>query len=1009
MIRYLLVCFLLVGFSVTNAQPTHVYTDSERKFKQAKEFVEKGDYGFAYPLIKELKNEQVANPALYAYIQDDLNYYAIICGLQLLHETAGEEAKRFIGRAGNSARKDILSFHLAHSYFVAGKYEDAIYYYNAAGLQHLTNDQVAQLKFEKAYSHFSMNSYTEAKPLFNEIHQIPSNKFYIPANYYYGLIAYRDKEYDEALKSFMLVENTAEYKGVVPYYVSEIYYQIGKKDEALAYGEKTLQQGLSPHYEKQLKLLIGQLHFEKKDFKRALPFLRNYVAGSAKVSKEILYELSYAYYKEGDFENAMEGFRQLSNERDSLGQNSMYLLGDLYLKKGDKENARNAFQYCSYNNSNPTQQRVSKFNYAKLSYELGYQDIALKEMNEYLSTYPASEFDSEAKGVLVGLLANSNDFDGALKLYQSITSPSSEVQKIYPRILFGKAVHMVNDNKLTDAETQLAQVASVGNVGALLPHVQFWRGEVAYRQLRYSDAIQHLSNYLSFNPTPLGEASPVAARYNLGYSYLQSENYRQAINNFETIAKVLTPNASSLEQDAYLRSADAYFMLRDYNKANNMYADILNGGFAQADYALYQQAMIAGVKNSAEKIKLLAGLQKKFPATTLAGDIDMEIADSYIEEEQFAQALPYLNKIIQSSNEGLKPKALLKTGLANYNDKKNSAALTAYKQLFKKYPQSQEADDAVAVVKDIYLEEGRTAEFLELMAQSGRGVSGAEADSLTYAAAYMKFNAGNCSETIAAMNNYLSRYADGNYVMEANFYKAQCQQQNKDWSNALLSYDLVMDKGLSRFYEQSALQAARICYFDLKNYAAAKQYFELLYNKAVGEGNRLEAMRGLVRSLYQVKDYNNAMAVSKELLSTKNISLDDKAVANLVLGKSLQLSGNCNDAVQAFKAVASVNKSLWGAEARYEMASCYLKQKNYTAAEKAGMAVIKETGGYDLWVTKAYVLLGDLFLEQKDYFNAKATYESVARNAAIPEIRAEAQSKYDKAVAEEKINSKVQN
>ena len=48
-----------------------------------------------------------------------------------------------------------------------------------------------------------------------------------------------------------------------------------------------------------------------------------------------------------------------------------------YLKTDQKENARNAFPYSADNSSNRKQQEVSRFNYAKLSYELGYQDVAL--------------------------------------------------------------------------------------------------------------------------------------------------------------------------------------------------------------------------------------------------------------------------------------------------------------------------------------------------------------------------------------------------------------------------------------------------------------------------------------------------------------------------------------------------------------------------------------------------------------------------------------------------------
>ena len=171
----------------------------------------------------------------------------------------------------------------------------------------------------------------------------------------------------------------------------------------------------------------------------------------------------------------------------------------------------------------------------------------------------------------------------------------------------------------------------------------------------------------------------------------------------------------------------------------------------------------------------------------------------------------------------------------------------------------------------------------------------------------------------------------------------------------------------------------------------------------------MEALRGLVRSYYLLKDYSSANDASKELLTRKGISTDDKSIAFLVLGKSQQVANDCNAAISSFKSAASINKTAWGAEARYEIANCNFSNGNMSAAEKGAMATIKETGSYDLWVTKSYILLGDIFMQQKDYFNAKATYESVAKNSSIPELKAEAQQKLDKAIAEEKQNSKISN
>ena len=88
------------------------------------------------------------------------------------------------------------------------------------------------------------------------------------------------------------------------------------------------------------------------------------------------------------------------------------------------------------------QQRVSRFNYAKLSYELGYQDVALKEMKNYIRDYPNSAYDVEAKEILVNLLTNTSNFQDALALYQSFTQPTASMQKAFPRILYLSLIHI---------------------------------------------------------------------------------------------------------------------------------------------------------------------------------------------------------------------------------------------------------------------------------------------------------------------------------------------------------------------------------------------------------------------------------------------------------------------------------------------------------------------------------------------------------------------------------------
>lgn len=999
--------FAACSFSVF-AQGTHDVTDPEQKLKTARTFFLNEQYAIAYPLMSELMEMYPANRVSeYTYQVEDVQYYYLVCRLKLMHEVAAPAAETYIGSTTNAARRQLMGFHLAHYFFQTEQFEKAITYYDLAGYDNIGNEHVADAKFEKAYAHFNLKQYNEAKPLFDEIHQLPEHKYYIPANYYYGFIAYRDKDYARALKAFQLVETTDPFQGVVPYYITEIYYFQGKKEDAMRYGSSVLERGGNLYYEKELKLLIGQLYFEAKNFTAALPLLEDYVAKSDKVSKEVMYELSFSHYMTGNYDKAIEGFKLLSNERDSLSQNSMYILGDLYLKAGDKQNARNAFQYSAFNSSHAEQQRISKFNYAKLSYELGYQDIALTEIRNYVNTYPGSDYDAEAKEILIDILANTNNYREALSIYRGFSQPTTAMQRSYPRILYGRAIELINDQQLAEADQLLTNVVSNSYSGNLVPYAHFWKGEIAFRQQRYDDAIRHTNQFIQSGAAPQGESNKEAAHYNMGYGYLYKENYRSALTQFETIAPNISAANTPLRQDAYLRAGDAYYMLREFNKSTAIYKSVINANWSVADYALYQNAMIAGVSSGSEKIRLLESMIRTHPTSGLVQDANYEIAQTHIADERFSAAIPYLDKILVGADGGFKPKAYLKLGLVYYNTGNNKSALSNYATLIERYPRTPEAEEAIYIVRDIYVEENRLNDYVALMQKAGRNVDAAEADSLSYAAASLKYANNNCDVALPALNQYLTQYPAGNYVVDANYLISVCYLDQKKFDLALQGFDKVVNQGLSKYYERSAVEAGQIAYFELKDYAAAKKYFLLVRSNSTTHENLLIALRGLVRSYYQLKDYDEANVIATELLEQKGISTDDKSIGNLVLGKSLQEKSNHAEAIKAFKSVAAINKSSWGAEARYETARSYFLLNDLTAAEKAANTVIKETGSYDYWLTSSYILLGDIFMKQKDYFNAKATYESVAENAVIIELKNIAREKYDAAVLEEKQQSKL--
>lgn len=998
---------MIFVFSVSSAQQSRFISDPQAAFDQAKEFFQKGQYSLAYPVLKELqlrqRDSERSNDALN---YQDVRYYATVCALKQNEERAAFNAQEFIDLEDNAARVQMMSFHLAEFHFRKSDYPKAISAYENVNISNLSNEEIAGMKFHLGYSYFTVQRFEQAKPLLNTIRQMPGDPNYLDANYYYGFIAFYDRDYQDALAAFTVVENHEQYGRVVPYYISTIRYSTNQEDQAVAYAENKIKAG-NQVYDLEMRQLVGHSYFQKGQFDKALPYLEEYVQKSRKVSRQDLYELSYCYYKTGNLAKATEGFRQLGGKEDSLAQNAMYLLGDAYLRTGQKANARNAFLFCASNSSNERQREISMFNYAKLSYELGFQDVALTELQKFIQTYPQSAYNAEAKDLLVAVLANTSNYQDALTLIESMKNPSPAARQMHARILFGRAAEMVNDGLLAEARDLLTRAEKLPGNASVLPLVQFWKGEIAYRMNNTDEAIRYYFDYLRTAPVS-GEATPRHAKYNLGYCFIRKENYNQAAEFFGEILTTPRVNSSSLEQDAYLRTADCFFMNRDYRRADAMYTRVLDFSWPASDYAMFQKAMIEGVSSGKRKIDLLSTLTRRYPASPLHAEANMEIAGTHLANEQYREAIPFLKNVINDPNSSRKPRAYLRLGIAYLNLNNNNEALKQYTALLEQYPNSPEAESALENAKTIYVDEGRSAEYVEYARKMGVSVSASQEDELAYQEAEVQFNNGNFPAAAKKFEDYIAKFPNGKYAIEALYYKSEIYFNQKDLPRAVQGYEELADRVPHKFGERSLLQAARINFFDLKQYDKAERYFTRLKDFAGNEESRLEAMRGLLRSQFQLEKWGDAVPNAKELLAHKSAGTDDRVLANMVVAKSEQLNNNCESAITNYRTVASLSKSAYGAEARYQIASCFFGMNRNSDAEKAAFEVINKSGSYEFWVTKSYILLGDIYQKQKDYFNAKATYKSVVDNAKIEELRQEAERKLNQVTEEEGESSKVE-
>ena len=101
--------------------------------------------------------------------------------------------------------------------------------------------------------------------------------------------------------------------------------------------------------------------------------------------------------------------------------------------------------------------------------------------------------------------------------------------------------------------------------------------------------------------------------------------------------------------DATLRLADGYFVIKDYDKALFSYNKIANDHIGGTDYALFQKGIILGLQGKQnDKIVTLKQVLNNYTKSAYADDATFEIANSYFSMNNNSDATLYFNNLIDT-------------------------------------------------------------------------------------------------------------------------------------------------------------------------------------------------------------------------------------------------------------------------------------------------------------------------------------------------------------------------
>lgn len=947
---------------------------------------------------------------------DRARYYTFLSGLKLQSRAAVDSAEHYLEQTNNPVYQQRISYALGQHYFQKGAWLNAIPYYENANIANLSNREIADSKFELAYCYFNNKQFDEADILFASIKEI-KGRYYAPGNYYYGLLAYNKGNYDNALKSFDRIQDLPEYNNIVPYYIAELHYFKGNRAKALDLSLQLIKRPEKLYYDNELYLLAAQCYFEDKNYSAALPYFEHYYNNTDRVRKEEIYKMGYCYYQTKDWSNGIEKFKELSSSQDSLGQTAMYLLGDCYLKAGDKKGAKNAFSICAEMPYNPAQQEAALLLSGKLAYEAGYNSEGSMRIRQLLHVFPDTRFRNEARTLLSDHLLKSGNYAGAYELLQEVSVQDAIFRKVWQKAAYGYALQQMQNQRIEEAALLLDRSLEYPENSEYAAAAWFWKGEIAYRKKNYNAALEFTRTFMEKNNNSAATARicPVATRQhgllNIGYAYMGLQDYDKARQYFGQARQAESSEGFSAQSaaDALLREADAAFLQKDYVRALALYNKAIGSATDNTDYATFQKGIILGLQGKFnEKEALLRALIADMPSSEYIDDAYYELGENYLDQEKFHPALEAFKYLTTETNGRVyAARAWMKIGYCYQEMGNDEKAVEAYKNVIVSFPSSELRPAALDALKSIYVSNNRPGEYISLLKENGMDTTNRyAADSVFYAAAEAQYASAKYAEAAKAMGSYLEQYPNGLFAIKAHFYKAESHYQSKETDLALKEYDIVTKTAWNDFTEASATRAAVLAY-NKGDYAAAEGYYNtILANTHDGEHART-AYRGLMLSAFYQKNATAAAMYADSLLELTTPEEDMRQEIYLVKGKIKLEQGSLDEALELMKQ-ASVSKSAdIAAEAMYHVAGILLKQNKIAEAETAANKAIQQTSGSPYWNTKSYLVMADVFVRQKDYFNAKATLQSLVKNVKIEALRKEAAQKLEQVKAMEQSKSKL--
>jgi tetratricopeptide (TPR) repeat protein len=971
------------------AQPHPVNSYPGIYSKRGIELFEEGRFNAAVAQFEiALRND----PTL--QLNDEVKYFHALSKLYAKHDNAEPFLVSYLSQNPNESRANQANLALGDYFYELGQYASALGYYRDVQESTVAPDRKMSYFYRTGFCLVQKGKYEQGKDFLKKVVDKPGN-FRGLAQYYYGYACLMEGDFEAAYNSFKVI--TDERFEKIHFYMAQVLYQLSRYDEAIKELAKVNTRKVKPAEKDDL---LAKCYYRQKNYEKASEIFEKLNPRIDKLESQQQFEIGYAYAKSGRLNESLPWFREVAKNNDSLAQIASYELAKTLLTLNNYREASLAFSEVWRTGFNEEIAKVALYTQAKIAVQLREAN-STKLLDRYVRLFPKSPEAREASKLKARLLLNTDKYREALQILEEIENLDDATLEIYQKVALARGMELYKNRNWQEA-LELFEKCSQKNANRkFAAQAAYWKAETL-SQMEKSE--ESLVAYKSFLDKPKSnEVDEFAyAYYGQGYVFYKKKDYEMGATFFREFTQKVSGNKydEAIVHDAYLRLGDCQLMVRNLEGAVRAYAYVSGKKGRDADYALYQSAIIYGLlERSEEKVTTLRRLLNEYPRSPYILDAYNDIASEYMMQKQYDQAEKYYSTILEKfPGTQLTRKAYSTLGRIYYNQKNIDKAIASFTQLYDEFKGTPDAQSAAELVKTIYTEEGRAKDYVKWASSRG-GISSAAEDSVLYETAITAYDKGEFKKAIPSFESYLQEKPNGNFNIPALYYLGMSYENVKQPQKALEVYKKVSVANSGEYKEDATIAVLKI----YGNDAACEDitaYLEILESITRSKDLQRKAWKSLMYCYSKSGNTTGLKNIASKAVNDNTVDQDLKYQSQLIIYRNGDRSSSTlTSRIAALEAIYKGKNNKYAAEAKYLEAEAYYEVDSLESAKESCYQLLDTYNAYDEWVAKGLLLLGDAFAKEGDLFNAKVTWNTILENFNLPKYTDPAKKKIAEAEA----------